>query len=233
MSTGFDEDVSHKSMLDDLARKIKAAEQTEQSKVLELKKLETDKKKYKEEQDAEISKLKAQMSKIKQDEEDGLSALKAKEQKSISIENADQEEKYKRHETIVNDGRKDLEELEKTNEEAQNKKLQEAKMKYLNYTKTHKDQYDELLLVSKQTMEKLQEENAKVEAEMTKVEDEYRRLMHEKEINEAIELEWQTKIQKFQMHEERKEKSAQFVVNMWRAWKKNKKGGKKKPKPKK
>jgi len=187
---------------------------------------------YKEEQDREIQNLKDQLSKIKKDEEDSIKAMNIKLDKEEQSENVDHEDKYKRHENIVMEEKKKLSEMETKNTTLQNDELSKLTKMYSNHLTTIKDQYDEELRSAKADLQKTKELHEQIHEQMVAIEDEYRRIKHEQEINETIETEWKIKIQKFEMHEKRKEKSAEFVVNMWRAWKENKKKKKKKPKSK-
>lgn len=230
LSTGFDEDTNHQKMLEDLDRKIKAAVTLEQTKRRDLQQLVEEKKRYKEDQDREIAALREQLNKIREDEIDSINKLKERERKEKEKEDLDHEDKYKRHKNNVEEERKKLDESEKKTEELQNKQLNNLTLSYGKYTSSMKDTYDVDLKDLKDKLKQTKIVHAQVEEELMKVEDEYRRIRHEKEINEAIELEWQIKLQKFEMHENRKEKAAGFIVNMWKAWKENKK--KKKPRAK-
>jgi chromosome segregation ATPase len=234
LSTGFDEDTTHQKMLEDLDRKIKSALTLEQTKRKDLQQLVEEKKRYKEDQDREISNLREQLNKIREDEIDSINKLKERERKDKDKEDMDHDDKYKRHKNNVEEERKKLDEAEKKTEDLQSKQLQSLTQAYTKYTTSMKDNYDQELHDLKEKLRESKQVHAQVTEELMIVEDDYRRIKHEKEINEAIELEWQIKLQKFDMHENRKEKAAQFIVNMWKGWKENKKKKKKpaKAKPK-
>jgi hypothetical protein len=231
LSTGFDEDTNHQKMLEDLDRKIKAAVTLEHTKRRDLQQLVDEKKRYKEDQDREITGLREQLNKIREDEIDSVNKLKERERKEKEKEDLDHEDKFKRHKNNVEEERKKLDEAEKKTEELQNKQLSNLLLSYGKYTNSMKDTYDYDLRELKDKLKQTRQVHAQVEEELMKIEDEYRRIKHEKEINETIELEWQIKLQKFEMHESRKEKAAGFIVNMWKAWRDNKKK-KKKPRSK-
>jgi chromosome segregation ATPase len=233
LSTGSDEDSNHQQMLKDLDTKIKNSTTMEETIRKELHKLVEDKKRYKEEEDKEIAALREHLNKIREDEIDSINKLKERERKEKEKEDIDHEDKYKRHKNNVDEERKKLDDAEKKTEDLQSKQLTNLTQTYNKYKNSMTDTYDADLSELKGKLNQSKQLHAEVEEELRIVEDEYRRIKHEKEINEAIELEWQIKLQKFEMHEERKEKAAEFIVNMWKAWKALKKKPKKtKPKPK-
>lgn len=60
-------------------------------------------------------------------------------------------------------------------------------------------------------------------AQVQEKEDEYRQVLHEKEVNKALRDEWEEKIKKFKIHEQRKRAASKLIFGQWSWWKASKK----------
>ena len=195
LSTAYDEDYSHKLQLQNLNATIQKHHANESAKSAELKKLQADKIKYKEDQDTEIARLEAELKLIEKNEQDSIAALEAKEKKDIQEENNRHEEKYKTMDNTVKEEKATLNSLESKNKETQKDELLKLSTNHQNYCNRVHDQYDSTLDKETKLLESTRAEYEALHAKLVKITDEYRRVKHEKEVNNAIETEWQIKIQ--------------------------------------
>lgn len=184
-------------MLEELNTKIETFKATESEKRAELKRLEDDKRKHKEEQDREINNLKAMLIKIKKDEEDDIKALEAKENNEIKEENAKHEQKLKNLDTKVKEAEKELLETEQKNRGVQTEELKKLmdQLYTQRYVSMVMNSYDTEMEKEEELLQEAKAEFDKYQTQLVQVEDEYRRVKHEKEVNSAIETEWKIKIE--------------------------------------
>ena len=89
---------------------------------------------------------------------------------------------------------------------------------------TQIESYDTKMTDKQEKLDQTNAELDRLKKEHEEIENDYRRIRHQKEINKKIEDEWQEKLnviksfiifQKFQMAEERKSMACKFIRNMW------------------
>ena len=195
LSTGWEEYTSHKKLLEELDTRIETFKETEKNKKTELIRLEEDKRRFKEEQDREINNLKETLIRITKEEEDRKIELKAKEQREKEEANAKHEMKLKTLDAKVKEAEKELLDTESKNKTAQTNQLK-ALVTFREQTYVAQvSGYDTDMNNEKKDLEDKRQMHDEIQAKLAKIEDEYRRVKHEKEINQAIDTEWQIKIQ--------------------------------------
>lgn len=196
LSTAFDEEQSHKNQLEELKSTIEKYNNVETNKRKELKKLEEDKRHHKEEQDKEITALREQLAKIKREEEDRIAELEARVNKSILDAKNQFQDKYNTKSQLVKDERAALGTLETKNYgDAQKTGLDEMRKVYERYAKKVTETYDSELEKESQSLERKQKTYDEVHNKLQQVSEDYRKVKHQKEVNEVIEKEWAIKVE--------------------------------------
>ena len=116
--------------------------------------------------------------------------MKAKEQREKEEANAKHEMKLKTLDAKVKEAEKELLDTESKNKTAQTNQLK-ALVTFREQTYVAQvSGYD-----TDMNNEDKRQMHDEIQAKLAKIEDEYRRVKHEKEINQAIDTEWQIKIQ--------------------------------------
>jgi hypothetical protein len=195
LSTGSDEHRAHEAQVKDLESKIESYKKTEIYKRDELKKLEENKRKYKEEQDREIANLKDLTTKLSEDVNKRIEELKAKAKREIDEENAKHKDNYENRSKIVDLDKAALASAEKTDYTAQETAVSNLVKAYKSYTERISTTYDEGLAEESKKLDDRKAEYDKIHAQLEEVQDEYRRIKHEKEVNHTIETEWKIKVE--------------------------------------
>ena len=124
---------------------------------------------------------------------------------------------------------KALTDLELKNEKQQGDLINKIKNKNTSL-RAKIEQYNKEMYDNTRELEEKKAESEKIEKELRQVEEEYKMILHEQEVNKAIRDEWNSKVKKFNIHEQRIASSAKFIFMMWESWKSKKKGKKKKNK---
>jgi chromosome segregation ATPase len=194
LSTGHDEDVSHKEQLEQLTERIKSYKGTELKKREELRKLKEERKRYNTEKEQEINSLRAEIRHIKSEYEEKKSGIVAKAAKDI----LDEDKKHKEREaklSAANKTEKDkLAEMEAKNRDEEKLMIGKKAQAHTQFVDKLK-YYDEEMEREEAHLKEVEDKYNMIHNRMLELNDEYRRVKHEQEVNAEIELEWQIKIQ--------------------------------------
>lgn len=122
--------------------------------------------------------------------------------------------------------RKELEEKRKQNNEVENA-LKKKKLNAENRLETTIIEYDkEMISLSEETQRNMDIYNDN-KGELDRLEEDFRKIKHAKEVNKKLEDEWAVKLQQFEIEENRKKDAAHYIAEMHAAWKERKKKKKK------
>ena len=232
LSTGYDEEESHKTLLERLEMNIDFNKKLEENKKKELKELEENKKKKILEKNEEIESLRKELSSLNKKEEENINNLIEKSMKNRKIEEEKHELKKKNFKNLIEKVQNDLEELEKKNMEeeiALNKENDVSTKRLTDLIKM----YDTTIEEKQNKYQLLEDEHQNILDEIKKIEDKCKLIKYDKKVNKKLIDEWDKKINDLEVEEKRKQNSANLILNLWKIWKKNKSKKKRKKKKKK